>query len=610
MKSRVVWWQETNLTGSPRAHWFGVFPRRLRLDLGLAKTVSVPSPRSGVARHRAPVANPIEEAVSLEAPSVSSGIPRILSPEGIQVGPSGCVDVSAHRLSNLPANALASGRDSSGAGRIGEIGEPADQVPLWKRLACLLLPPSNLMLSEHSPVEWPASLFDYQLDGIRALLSADALLLADDMGLGKTIQAIAAIRILTLQGRIERSLLVVPAGLVVQWRKAIYLWAPELRVSTVRGLPTERAWQWAAPAHVYLTSYETLREDFSSNPQSPPRRITWDTVVLDEAQKIKNRDAEVSRKCKLLPRRRAWALTGTPLENSLDDLASILEFVAPLPEGATPDKLFPGPALLDRHRTLQLRRKKIDVLPQLPPKVVTEVTLALAGEQRQTYERAEQEGVLRLREQGEDVRIENVLELILRLKQICNFCPATGRSAKLDDLIERLQTLTAEGHRALVFSQFTDQRHGARAIARQLQPFQPLTYTGNLSTAERERVLEEFKQHLEHKVLVLSLRAGGHGLNLQEASYVFHFDRWWNPATEHQAEDRSHRMGQVFPVNVFKYLCEDTIEERIDQILRRKQSLFDEVVDDVSVDLRTRLSTTELFGLFELAPPRAHPGGP
>ncbi|MGH2356196.1 MAG: helicase-related protein, partial [Chloroflexota bacterium] len=128
-------------------------------------------------------------------------------------------------------------------------------------------------------------------------------------------------------------------------------------------------------------------------------------------------------------------------------------------------------------------------------------------------------------------------------------------------------------------------------------------YTGDLSLAQREAVIRRFQEDPSHKVLILSLRAGGHGLNLQDASYVFHFDRWWNPAVERQAEDRSHRLGQSVPVNVYTYTCEGTVEERIDEVLRSKQLLFDESVDDITLDLRAALTTDELFGLFGLAPP-------
>jgi SNF2 family DNA or RNA helicase len=257
----------------------------------------------------------------------------------------------------------------------------------------------------------------------------------------------------------------------------------------------------------------------------------------------------------------------------------------------------------ERHHAVQLRRKKADVLPQLPAKVVCHVTLALEPRQRASYDRAERDGIVELRNRGETIRIQHVLELITRLKQICNSCPSTGKSAKLDDLRERMATLVAEGHRALIFSQFTDEAFGCRALEKSLAEYRPLLYTGEMSSSQREAVLREFKEDPNRQALILSLRAGGQGLNLQEASYVFHFDRWWNPAVEHQAEDRSRRLGQLSPVNVYLYTCEGTIEERIAQILREKQVLFDQLVDDVSIDLSKGLTQGELFGLFGLTPP-------
>jgi len=503
---------------------------------------------------------------------------------------------------SVPERGLAA-RDTAARERSSE--EPAKEsgkLSLAKRLAYLLQPPVESFLAKQGVVEWPHPFFDYQRDGIRALVARDALLLADDMGLGKTVQTAAALRILFRLRRIDSALLVVPASLILQWRRALREWAPELRTSTIRGAASERAYQWQAPVHVYITSYETLRSDFTENVKSPPRRRVWDAVVLDEAQKIKNRESEVSRISKRLPRRRAWALTGTPLENEIDDLASICEFLQPWKEGDEPLRLSAGPDLLERHRSLQLRRKKSEVLTQLPPKTVIEIALQLAAEQRTSYERAERDGILRLKGLGEGVRITHILELITRLKQICNSCPASGESAKLDDIEARLETLSAEGHKALVFSQYTAD-HGVRDIVDRLKRFEPVAYTGALTMTERDRAITTFKSDPARKALVLSLRAGGQGLNLQEASYVFHFDRWWNPAVENQAEDRSHRLGQTSPVTVYKYVCENTIEERIDGVLRDKQALFDQLVDDVSIDLKKHLSADELFGLFGLEPP-------
>jgi len=514
----------------------------------------------------------------------------------IEEGPLGSIDLSLRVLHG--AIEPSDGVRRSVAGAPGGVAEHLPP-PLWKRLAYVLQPPTDLLLAATGPIEWPGVLFGYQVDAVRTLLVRDAILLADDTGLGKTVEAIAALRILTLQRRMQAGLIVMPAGLLRQWRKAFATWAPELRVSTVYGPPAERAWQWQSPAHVYLVSYDTLREEQTTEAGREALRRTWDVVVLDEAQRIKNRDTDVSRLCKRLRRRRAWALTGTPLENNLDELASILEFVAPRIDG-TNLHLFAGPDLMQRQRGVQLRRRKIDVLPQLPPKLTSTITLQLGPEQRSSYGRAEREGVYALRARGGDVRIQNVLDLIVRLKQLCNLDPVSGQSAKLADLQERLATLVSEGHRALVFTQFTDATFGARAVAARLARFRPLLYTGDMSLANREDAIRAFKQDATHAVLVVSLRAGGLGLNLQDASYVFHFDRWWNPSVESQAEDRSHRLGQAYPVNVYMYTCEQTVEERIESVLQRKRRLFQDVVDDVSLDLRDVFTAAELFSLFDL----------
>jgi SNF2 family DNA or RNA helicase len=266
---------------------------------------------------------------------------------------------------------------------------------------------------------WEKPLFPYQQLGVVRLVESTSVLLADEMGLGKTIQTIAAIRFLNAASAAHSCLIVTPAGLLRQWRRQLRDWAPELKVSTVLGTAAERVTAWAACAQVYITSYEALRSDLSMPGTYGPGHRHWDLVAIDEAQRIKNPASDLARSVKALKRDRSWALTGTPLENRLDDLISILDFVSP--GRFDPSKMMAGFRQLLSE--VVLRRRRSDVLKDLPPKITSTVYVELTPRQRAVYRRAEREGIVRLEALGRELRITHVLELILRLKQICNFLP-------------------------------------------------------------------------------------------------------------------------------------------------------------------------------------------
>ena len=435
-------------------------------------------------------------------------------------------------------------------------------------------------------LQWRHPLLPYQEVGI-ARLVAGSLLLADEMGLGKTVQAIGALRVLGPAAL--PALIVAPASLVLQWRSALRNWAPELRPSTAFGPSEERAQAWRRNADVYLTSYECLLADIAAQPRLRDR--LWAVVIADEAQRIKNRWTESAHVLKRLRTRRAWALTGTPLENSVDDVVSILDFVAP-------GRFDRSQMMVGFRRLLaevQLRRRRADVLQDLPAKTAFIIDPGLMLAQRRAYKEAHAKGLIWLRSLGARVTVANVLELLLRLKQICNAEPESGESGKMDDLERRVGIVLGEGLKAIVFSQFVAEPFGVEAIRRRLKRFGPLVLVGGQDQAERASVLGRFADDPERAVLVVSLKAGGAGLNLTQASVVFHLDRWWTAAVERQAEDRVHRLGQTRPVQVFAYRCSDTVEERIATIIATKQQMSDIVIDGEEPDTLRRLSLDELL---------------
>lgn len=488
-------------------------------------------------------------------------------------------------------------RTKAPAGRT-RVRPPADIVRLIDRLEFLLQPPLESLIAQQE-LTFPHEPFGYQLEGVAFLLSRRHAVLADEMGLGKTMQTITAIRLLARAGKVRSVLLVCPKPLVANWQREFSQWAPELPLAVIDGRQAVRAWAWreATPA-VRITNYETLVRDMPLVCGAGP----FDLVVVDEAQRIKNPTSATSQAVRSLPRNSSWALTGTPVENCTDDLVSILEFAAPgaTAPGATPRSLRP------LVRDLVLRRRKEQVLSELPPMTVTDQRIDLTPEQRRAYARAEDDGVVQLNALGPEVDIRHVFQLVLRLKQLCNFDPISGASAKLERLEAELDECNASGRKAIVFSQWVET---IGRLSQRLARFGPAEYHGRVPGPRREEAIARFRDDPACGVLLMSYGAGSVGLNLQFAQYVFLFDRWWNPAVEDQAINRAHRIGAAAPVTVVRYMSAETIEERIDLVLAEKRKLAESVLGEGTAPGRGGLTRDDLLGLFQRPlqdPPIAH----
>ena len=476
---------------------------------------------------------------------------------------------------------------------------PKDAIKIADRLHYLLQPPLEFLLKSES-LDLPFEPFAFQKQGVAFLYGAHFAVLADEMGLGKTMQAITTIRILLRSGELRRVLLVCPKPLVLNWKREFELWAPEVAVEVIEGKGEKRKWLWqSAAAPVRIANYELLQRDrdYYDDPLNP-RLKPFDLVVLDESQRIKNRYSATFESAAAIPRRRNWALTGTPVENSSEDLVSIFEFLAPgyLASGLSPKRMS---EVVGEHI---LRRTKDRVLNDLPPKLIRDVPIELTGEQAESYRLAAEEGEIRLNQMGDSVTMTHAFELILRLKQICNFDPATGESAKLERLAADLDEIARSGRKAIVFSQWVETLLRLKSA---LSEFRPLEYHGRIPSKDRDGMISRFREGKDHHVILMSYGAGSVGLNLQFTSYVFLFDRWWNPAIEDQAINRAHRIGVSGPVTVSRFVSVGTIEEKIDRILQEKRQLSETILSGARGAQRSLgLNQEEIFGLFHLKPPK------
>ena len=511
-----------------------------------------------------------------------------------------------------------------------DVHGPADGVPVtvdadgW--LGDLLSGQADRRLPPLStPRGFSGELRPYQQRGLAWLSFLGELglgaVLADDMGLGKTVQLLALIAAAPAGNR--TTLLVCPMSLVGNWQREAARFTPELRVHVHHGaerLTGDELTAALADADLVITTYGIANRD-----RNALSRLRWARVVVDEAQAIKNHDTAQARAVSALPAAARIALTGTPVENQLSELWSIMEFANPGLLG--PAKKFRERFAIpvERHgdaeaaeqlrRVTQpfvLRRLKTDksIISDLPEKQEMKVWCNLTQEQASLYQATVTDMLARIDDASDDItRRGLVLATMTKLKQVCNH-PAQlladgsrlpGRSGKLARLEEICEEIAAEGDKALCFTQYAE-------FGRMLQPYlatrigcQVLYLHGGTSKKQRDELVIRFQEADEPVLFLLSLKAGGTGLNLTAANHVIHVDRWWNPAVEDQATDRAFRIGQRRDVQVRKFVCVGTLEERIDAMIEQKKALAEQVVGTGESWL-TGLSAAALREVLTLSP--------
>lgn len=424
-------------------------------------------------------------------------------------------------------------------------------------------------------------------------------ILADDMGLGKTLQVLAYLNSLEVRGR---SIIVVPKSLIYNWVREIEKFAPNLKALVIDGTKADRQYyvRHIDEYDIIITSYSLLRQDIDLYEEE-----VFDYIFIDEAQHIKNPTAQVSKAVKKLRGQKRFALTGTPIENRLDELWSIFDFVMPTylsSLGRFQDRYsdLKKESMEDLKYRIEhfiLRRTKKEVLKDLPEKLETEVYVNLSKREKAIY-RAFVEGFMK--EYDEETEKLEVLTILLKLRQIC--CHSSlvtdkfrGYSSKEEALLELVEDALDGGHRILIFSQFTSM---LKILEKSLEKHRVKTFYLDGQTPSKHRIdlVDRFNDG-EGEVFLISLKAGGTGLNLVGADMVIHYDPWWNPAVENQASDRIYRIGQEKKVQIIKMITKGTIEEKIFDIQKNKQELSDNILNNNN---KNKVLESDLLELLKL----------
>ena len=395
------------------------------------------------------------------------------------------------------------------------------------------------------------------------------------MGLGKTIQTIAAIKSIYEDTGVFRCLIIVPNSLIYNWESEFKLWFKEVTPTVLIGDKKNRYVQLDMSSGIVLATYEQIRIAIEDN----PNLREFNLVVVDEAQRLKNKSSKTHLMFQLLKKKSTWLLTGTPLENNLDDIVSLFRFMSKNILSDPSDYL----KIKSEIKPYIKRRTKKEVATELPDLIEQEVILDLTAQQKSDYSAI----------YDNRKNYESMFEVLNELKQVCNFSKKNKTSSKMEMLELIVDDVYENNGKILVFSQYVQT---LLEIQKNLKHSGVYLFHGGLDKNKKNQTIEEFKNTEQPAVLLVSLKAGSVGLNLQVASTVVLFDRWWNPAVENQAIGRAHRIGSTEPVTAYKFLIKESIEQKLDIILKSKQQLFDEVIDEKEV-VSQKLDLKEILDL-------------
>ena len=411
-----------------------------------------------------------------------------------------------------------------------------------------------------------SKLKNYQLEGVKWLIKKDKAILADDMGLGKTLQVLKSIQILFARKEIKKVLVVCPVSLIKNWEEEIIKWTPDITYQRVSSSSTNIETLKAIDiSNIVITNYENIRSD-----PSIYEKFEFDLVVADEVHKVRRIQSKLSKSFRVIIGKKFWALTGTPIENNIDDLINLSQYIIP-GTLSTSDKNRSQLVVREVIKPYVLRRNKNQVLSELPEVIEVDVPIDLSLEQRKLYDEIWSKRSNISKKSG------SFFGVLSKLRAICDGTQEYTKNSKVIKAFEIVEKILSKNEKVIIFSYYIEP---LKAMENLLigKKIKCVTILGEDEIEVREKNIQEFKNE-NTDILLASSKVASEGLNLTESNNVIFLNRWWNPSSNNQARDRVNRLGQDKIVNIFNIYCKETIEERVVEILNEKTELYEKMID-------------------------------